>query len=880
MIIDDRTVEDIPSTTIADDGIKPPPSESSIPPVEQRPLGYILDEEDEEKVAKHVTQHRKDQAPAMSRRRAVWKRNRWWREGRRWVRLEKLQDQSKWVAKLPFGMGSMPPLPNKTDRLCRRLGNTLLVDKPFPECEPGDDSNEARDAAEFATRFLTVKGSQAELNFASLCRHAFDKACTYASSFAWVTMDPGGAGHRPRTMLAHPNATTKENALEDPKAGEALGIPGLSLKADEDELQDRYVRADGYLTDDPSEADLQWLPAVKVRLLTGLQLTFLPEMARGIDDCIGVVITDVTTLGELKTLFPTRFERMSEEELEKLCVWRPDHVEDLLPPYTKMPEHQKYDSGDKDGQYKDSQVVVTSTIYYRRCAEYPLGAYAVIGGETMVLHRQQWTAKMPQPASDDNQPRPAADEVLRIPVSQDRCLDDDTTDDPFGVGIAEHLGAADEIAASALGFEIEHMFNSANPHIFVPIGSAVQPNQVLERDRKPKMVNPQGKPEWEIVPPLSATVPQLREEMQQDQNDALGLQQAAQGVEDPSVTSGIHARVIVQESLKAVSNMKDNLGDFYVRLCEIVLEQTRAFSTVPQLLSYTGEDGAYKQREWSRTDFGTTKRVSIAKGSFTLHTVDGKQQMAAEMLQAQVIDQDEYADLVSGGVSPIVGKQDNPHLMRVRRQIEAYLEGPPEGWVQAYQQYQQQMALAQQQAQLAAQSAPPPMPGQPPAPAAPAAPPPVPPPTPFTDRLPPDLEPMPAKIRHRQLSRMLASTRFERFKESAPEWQQPALAEYLDMKNAAGIMTVPEVQAAQAAEKQAEAQQYAQAEQIKVQQAQTDANLKEKELALKYAPKPDAPPAQPPVINVHLPPEGPKTVTHVRDDTGRIVGSHVVPQAE
>lgn len=780
------------ATPIADDGITRP-SDGPAPdlsPVE-RELGFILDELDDEKVAKHVVQLRKDQEMAMSRRRAVWKRNRWWREGRRFVRIEKKQDYSGWTAKLPYGMGSMPPMPNKNDRLCRRLGNTLLVDKPYPDCEPGDDSNEALDAAEFATRYLVVKGSPSDLNFPKLCRSAFDKSCTYGSAFAWVTMDPGAGGHRPRKMLAHPAATHRDNALEDPTAGEALGVPGLALQANEDDLQERYVRPDGYLSDDPADADLQWLPGPKVRLLTGLQVNFLPETARGMDDAIGIIITDITTLGALRTLFPKRFARMEKEQVDELCKWRPEHVEDLLPAYTKMPDDQKFEDGPRTGEYKDSQVVVTSTIYYERCAEYPYGCYAVIGGQTLVLYRQKWTAKMPAPLGPDGKPGAPKEECLRIPIAQDRCLDDDTTDDPYGVGISEHLGAADEISASALGFQVEHMFRAANPHLFIPQGSTVQPNQVLIRNSVPILTNPQGKPEWEEVPALSNTVPDLREEMQQDQNDAIGLQQAAQGVEDPSVKSGVHAQAIIGEALKAVANMKDNLGDFYVALTEIVLEQTRAFSTVPQLLSYTGEDGAYKQREWSRTDFGTTTRVAIARGSFTMHTLAAKQQMANDQKTAGAIDTEEYMELMAGNVAPTLGQQDNPYRMRVRRQIEKFLEGPTPEWMAQHAAIQQAAAAAQQASTLQAQGIPVPPPAAPPAPL----------PTPFSNSLPVDFEPGPAKIRHRHLARTMASTRFERLPQP---WQQAFEAEYLAMKNAAGIMTVPEIQKAQAAAKAAQ----------------------------------------------------------------------------
>jgi hypothetical protein len=101
--------------------------------------------------------------------------------------------------------------------------------------------------------------------------------------------------------------------------------------------------------------------------------------------------------------------------------------------------------------------------------------------------------------------------------------------------------------------------------------------------------------------------------------------------------------------------------------------------------------------------------------------------------------------------------------------------------------------MAQQQAaQLQQQGIPVPAPQ----PAAPMQPP-VKPPGPFDPRLPIDDEPMAAKIRHRELAKLMASTKFA---SQPPEWQQVLIDCYTQDKNAAGIMTVPDVQKQKAIE--------------------------------------------------------------------------------
>lgn len=879
-------------TDLFSDGIERSPDGASplaLPKVE-RPLGFILDEKDPEKVAKHVIELWTRQEPARSRRRALWKRNRWWREGRRFIRLEKKEDSNLWNAKLPYGASTSAPVPNKTDRICRRIINTVLVDKPFPDCEPGHDTNEDREAAEFATRYLAEKGSSSDLKMHRLLRRAGDKSETFGSAFGWVQMHPNAGGHRPRQMLAHPQAQSKEDALVDPTTG---------LQADEQALAMRHVRPDGYLTDDPADADHQWLPGPKVRTLTGLQVTMLPEHASLADgDAIGVIILDLTSLGELKALLGDEFDTLSPDDIAKVAKWRPAHVEDLLPPYTPMPDDQKYTSGPKEGQYMDSQPIVAATVYYQSCAEYPLGCYAIIGGDSLVLHKEPWVAMMPDEEQGEVQ------ECLDIPLAQCRCLDDDTGDDPYGTAMAEHLGPADEIRATALGFQLEYMFRAANPIPMLPVGSIVQPGAFRTRNNEPVYVNPNGKPEWEVIPPLSQTVPDLREEMGHEIDDESGLQQAGQGVEGPTVKSGIHAQTIVQEALKALTGFKDNLGDYYVRLNQILLQLTRAYCTVPQLLTYTGKDGQYKAKEWSRVDFRSTKRVSIAQGSFTMHTLLAKQEMANTALANRVIDQDEYADMISGGISPVLGRLDNPLLMRVRNQLEAWQDGPTEEWLAAKQQvdaqnaaamaaYQQAAAAAQQAMAMAPPVAPdrvrggaPPAPASPAAPVMPAPPQPLPdPPGPFDPMLPIDDEPDAAKIRHRQLKRAMAEGRF--LDQKYPdEWRQVLIAAYMHAKNAAGVMTVPDVQRAKAEE--LANQPPGLPEGVSIAMKADASNVAEAEQAAlagvsgNPAPAAAAAPAQPaqpsaPPIHIHLPGEVARRVTTLRDAEGNVTGHHVEP---
>jgi hypothetical protein len=112
--------------------------------------------------------------------------------------------------------------------------------------------------------------------------------------------------------------------------------------------------------------------------------------------------------------------------------------------------------------------------------------------------------------------------------------------------------------------------------------------------------------------------------------------------------------------------------------------------------------------------------------------------------------------------------------------------GPTPEWTQGFQQFtagMQQQQQMQQRAEILAQQgiqSPPPQVAPPQKPQGP-----------FDPRLPVDDEPMPAKIRHRALAEEMQGSSFTVF---PPEWQQVLLDAFLQDRNAAGIMTVPDVQ--------------------------------------------------------------------------------------
>lgn len=749
--------------------------------------GFWLEGEPE-KVAKDIDIKWNAQNKGMKTRLARWDLNCKRRDGDSYSKLVKDTDQDTFKVYTPPGITQAPPSLNKTDDLSVKMVANLNADPPAPDCEPGTDTDEDRSSAEFSTRLLEIESTESGINIPELVEEAQDLGCSYGSGFVYLYVDPQGGGHRPKEIMAPQGATEigpdGQPVLEMPGQPDPLtGQPGPPIPI-QGEPVIRYVGTDQVtIVDDPSQALLEWVPKVCADTITGENLRFLPEVCSGIRDADGVLIAAFTTLGSLKARFPD-VAKMQPDELQKLVSYRPEIAKTLLP------KHAGNGEGTKGPDYKSENgppldaLCLTITGYRKGGGEYPLGAYAVMGGEKFLLHRQEW--KEPIRARNGKM----TERAMEIPVAQFAQFRTSRRDrDPYRRGIVDLVSDGDPIRAFVTGAIIEYLHRANNPHTYVPIGSGIQPKSGQLPRGTPIYFNPAGgaKPQQEDVAQLSPVFMEFHGMVSAEMDSRSGLQQAAQGVESASVQSGKHAQQIIEQALVALGGVKRSSDSGYMRLCRIVLQLWRTFYTTPRRVKIMGDGGAFKEREFMNTDLGTTTDVKIRVGTSTMLTPSAKSATALEKFQLQAITLEDYQRAEEGNVRTLIGAQDNPHKTRITGQISDWNDGPPEGWLPAAPQVD-------------------PNTGQPPVDAATGQPlpPPVDPSNPFADQRAVDQEQTVAVVRHQALSRAMGGSKYAT---KPPEWQQFLLTEYDLMRRAAGIATLAEQQMAAQQQQQMQAEQ-------------------------------------------------------------------------
>ena len=742
-----------------------------------------------------------------------WKVNQARSQGFTGVRLVKTQDEMRFF--VPLGATPSVTSMNKAIRLKRRLRATLFADPPAPEVEPSTDEDSDREAAEFSRRALNVLSGPNETRYLMRTAEAWDLASDYGSGFIHFQIDEHGGGRTRETVHVRgaipavegvseevPPPTTTAEGQMDPR----IGLPWRG------ETVERMVGKDGVLVDDPSEANKKWLPGLSLELLTGKNVRFHPSTAKDIWDADGVSIGDLIPLTTLKRQYPDEMEALSEEEIRSLTKFRP----------TKWKELKRI--GDKDtsseDKPRDESLVFTIKRYQRQSGEYPEGFYGVMVGEDLMLKRDTWYDEF-------------NDEPLVIPLTQIKQYW--AEDNPYGAGNMEFMGPANEIRASVLGTFLEWLDKFRTRKTFVPITSTLQAKQLQSPTKTVIPIAPGQQPFFEDVPELPPIVKEMFEFTTADLDDESGLQQTGQALAPTSVTSGRQLEKILGQVRVGLSQLKLNAEEGILRGWKIMLQLARAFYDEPQKMKWVGEDGAYKEKMWNGSDLSNSTDVTMAQGSFTLLGPEVKMDLVSQLMANEIIDQQTAVRSIMGNVSPFVALGEDRHRQRVRRQIIAWQDGPPEGWDQvraqileehqAQIQGQMQQAVAEvgedalQDPEVMAQlqqieQQPPPI-----------------------DQvlgsmfvaLPVDEEPQVAAVRAYELGLAIASASYSKF---SAEWQNGLVSQYMAMRQAAGIQTIAEGQQAeqQAVEDQSSVAAQEQANELQMTQIRADAEIKKVEI--------------------------------------------------
>jgi len=622
--------EEQPRTPQFGDPARPPGKLLALPPAEAMKYAIAL----------YVDQKDLYQRPTVE-----WEVNARRREGEHSVWAIKTQDQNQWRVYVPPGHFDKTPVPvlAKAKRLCERVTSRLFADPAVPDPQVEQGGEQQRDSRDFAKRLLLDLDGQATLDHHHAHRDCFNLTHDTGHAFIFYRVDQYAGGRQPVMVEAGPQAQTMQDAKADPLTGQPWP-----------ELVTRYVTQDGLITDTAGEAALRWVPQITRRILPAQQVRLLPVTSSTLWDAEGVVLCGYDPFRVVAKWFPDTLQALGDDEIKALVKQRPPETEHLLP---KMHRKERQTKDPRDS------FVFWVKVYYRECADYEDGVYFCGIGESKLVHRGDWIASKPQRSR------------LELPLTQHVQFGHG----PIHVGLMQTLGPAGEFRAQMVGAVVDTADRKLNRKTFIPTNSILQGQEAMLPLMTHVPINPGGEPRYEEVPDAPQEAKELIQLMTEEMNDEAGLQDD-QGQDTPNVQSGRHALTLQAAVNAGLSGLRGHCVRAIERGWMVVQQLVREGYDVPQIQEWEGEDGEYKATRWQGSDLVTLKDVRVKAGSFASMTAEAKAQRALAWIQTGALSPDDVQRTLFEQVAPEMGWEDNPHVMRVRRSIAKWEQGPPEGW--------------------------------------------------------------------------------------------------------------------------------------------------------------------------------------------------------
>jgi hypothetical protein len=614
--------------------------------------------------------------------------------GYTWSELTKVENQDIWRQEFPPGSEDLrtTATPNKAADLCNKLVETLLNDPPKPNVEPDVDTEVAKAGAAMAEQFLLQDSRETGTNDDTLFRAQTERATTSASAFLHYWMDKRGGGSLPLQIKAHPEATDVNHPLD------AQGPDGQPIPTTDYIL--RYVTDDNQFTNDPAAAKRVWTPKQRIEKWGREHIRMFPE-DKDLGECQCVVGLFYCTLGEARRRWPV-VEQMNDAERGSLCDWTPTRYLVLLPPALRA--RWKITTGsakDPKGSSNDERILFYYAYYRRQEYDYPKGAAMFVSGmdNGLVLERDVLSAEVKVPAKDKQDTEVTDTRDMEIPVVQIRLLQDAEDRDPMGKAFIARVAGAGEAGTTLVTSLLEAIDITLHPARFTTSTSPLTASDI-EQSRAlgdfATVLTSQDYPKYEEPPALPPNFLQMIQWQYEQMDNSAGLNKPLQGADSQQEVSGIARRIAVGQSMVALSPMQQAIILAYERHWRIKLEMAMRYLTTPQMLSYVGPDGAYKEEWFTGNDFSRAGRISVKTGTGTMMAPQEKVQYLATLQQMNFLDAEEAAEAARPAYASVLGIGDNPHQQRIERQVSSWLEGPPEGWVERFRQYQQELAAYQQ----------------------------------------------------------------------------------------------------------------------------------------------------------------------------------------
>jgi hypothetical protein len=266
----------------------------------------------------------------------------------------------------------------------------------------------------------------------------------------------------------------------------------------------------------------------------------------------------------------------------------------------------------------------------------------------------------------------------KVPVS--RIVADHQLNTPFGYTVAMDLLPLQKVYNALCSAVCTNQAAFGVQNILIPREAAISLSQLTEglnaiyydpavtQGAKPEPLN------------LLATAPEIFkwiEYLESMMAKISGVNDTIQGDPAANLKSGTALAFVAAQALTFINPLCRSYTGLHEDTWTGIIDILKEFATTPRMILISGLNNKAEAKEFTNADLADIDRVIVESGNPLTQTLAGRIQMAQDLLQAGLLNKEEYMTVFQTGQLEPLYAYEKAELMRIKQENEALQAGKP-----------------------------------------------------------------------------------------------------------------------------------------------------------------------------------------------------------
>jgi hypothetical protein len=265
-----------------------------------------------------------------------------------------------------------------------------------------------------------------------------------------------------------------------------------------------------------------------------------------------------------------------------------------------------------------------------------------------------------------------------VPV--ERITADDQINSPFGYSVSMDLLQIQKVYNALCAIICTNQAAFGVQNILVPRECAIALTQLTEGLNAiyyDPNVTAGAKPESLNLLSTAGEIFKWIEYLESMMSRISGVNDTIRGNPEANLKSGTALAFVASQALVFISPLSRSYNSLLESTWTGIIDILKTFATTPRLLLISGLDHKAEATEFTNKEIAAIDRVIVEAGNPLLDTVAGRLQVAQDLIQAGLLNKEEYLTVLRNGQLDPLYAYEKSELMTIKKENELLQQGKP-----------------------------------------------------------------------------------------------------------------------------------------------------------------------------------------------------------